>query len=215
MQDHYEVLGIEESATLGEIKAAWRRANSRAHPDREGGSHEAQARVNEAYRILSDPEERAAYDSGLESAIADPKMAWAREFLATVFLAVLTQAPEGLNLVEDTFRMLAEHRAEHVRSLTEQRRTLSQLVRRSNALLFKGQGIDYLKAAVEQRMSQLREAIEANTKMIERIDGAHEILRDYEFKVAAGGQAPTIWDQIDRPKAIPARRFAIQWPEGS
>ena len=33
-----------------------------AHPDREGGSHEAMAEVNRAYEVLSNPERRAQYD---------------------------------------------------------------------------------------------------------------------------------------------------------
>jgi curved DNA-binding protein CbpA len=61
--DHYATLGVDKGATLDDIKAAWRRASSAAHPDRAGGSDAAQAAVNEAYRVLCDPSLRRQYDN--------------------------------------------------------------------------------------------------------------------------------------------------------
>jgi hypothetical protein len=57
----YLILQISIDATPGEIKAAWRRASLKAHPDR-GGSDAEQARINVAYEILSDPVQRQAHD---------------------------------------------------------------------------------------------------------------------------------------------------------
>jgi hypothetical protein len=48
----YEVLGVSEDATPAEIRAAYREATRRAHPDR-GGSHDAQVKVNLAFEVLS------------------------------------------------------------------------------------------------------------------------------------------------------------------
>ena len=50
----YEVLGVSEDATVAEIRAAYRDATRRAHPDR-GGSHDAQVQVNLAFETLSGP----------------------------------------------------------------------------------------------------------------------------------------------------------------
>ena len=55
MRDPYEVLGIPQTATDDEIKAAYRRLAKKYHPDLNGGSAEAEAKmkeVNEAYNIL-------------------------------------------------------------------------------------------------------------------------------------------------------------------
>ena len=52
--DCYEVLGVSEDATLAEIRAAYRDATRKAHPDR-GGSHDAQVKVNLAFETLSGP----------------------------------------------------------------------------------------------------------------------------------------------------------------
>jgi DnaJ-class molecular chaperone len=63
--DHYRQLGIEPFADIDAVKAAWRRLAKRHHPDRNPGDEGAAQRFSdarEAYRVLSDPELRRAYD---------------------------------------------------------------------------------------------------------------------------------------------------------
>ena len=60
----YEILGCDPSATDAEIKAAYREAAQKAHPDRKGGSAEQMSLVNQAYQLLCDPQKRAAFDAG-------------------------------------------------------------------------------------------------------------------------------------------------------
>jgi DnaJ domain len=59
--NYYATLGIARTATASEIKDAYRHRAKAAHPDA-GGSVEAMARVNEAYKALSDPTARSDYD---------------------------------------------------------------------------------------------------------------------------------------------------------
>lgn len=59
--NHYETLGVARDATPEQIKAAYRKASKKAHPDK-GGSDEAMAAVNQAHDVLSDPERRKHYD---------------------------------------------------------------------------------------------------------------------------------------------------------
>ena len=60
--DHYTTLGIDKSASAEEIKQAYRRMAARHHPDRGGDTAKFQE-VEQAYRILSDPAAKAAYDN--------------------------------------------------------------------------------------------------------------------------------------------------------
>lgn len=66
MIDYYATLGVTPEAPPEVIKAAYRALAQKHHPDRNGsdqGSNELTARINEAFRILSDPASRAAYDA--------------------------------------------------------------------------------------------------------------------------------------------------------
>ena len=63
---YYEILEISRDATPEETREAFRRLAQKYHPDHNPGNSEAEARfkkINEAYQVLSNPSERAAYDS--------------------------------------------------------------------------------------------------------------------------------------------------------
>jgi hypothetical protein len=70
--DLYEELGVARDASREEIAAAYRARAKALHPDTrpaEVDATERFARVGAAYRVLSDPEERARYDA---STLAPP-----------------------------------------------------------------------------------------------------------------------------------------------
>jgi curved DNA-binding protein len=63
-RDYYKMLGVDKTATEGEIKKAFRKLARKYHPDvsKEPDAAARMAEVNEANAVLSDPEKRAAYD---------------------------------------------------------------------------------------------------------------------------------------------------------
>ncbi|NEM89843.1 molecular chaperone DnaJ [Galbitalea soli] len=66
MADHYEVLGVDRTATPEEIKKAYRRLARELHPD-VNPSPDASDQfklVTHAYDVLSDPQARQQYDAG-------------------------------------------------------------------------------------------------------------------------------------------------------
>ena len=64
-RDYYEVLGVQKSAPLDDIKKAYRKLAIQYHPDKNAGNKEAEEKfkeATEAYEILADPQKRQAYD---------------------------------------------------------------------------------------------------------------------------------------------------------
>jgi len=63
-QDYYEILGVPRDASQEDIKKAYRRLAREYHPDvnKEPGAEERFKEINEAYRVLSDPDTRRQYD---------------------------------------------------------------------------------------------------------------------------------------------------------
>jgi curved DNA-binding protein CbpA len=62
MKDLYQTLGLPKTASLADIKKAYRNSALKAHPDK-GGNSERMAFLNEAYDILSDPEKRRDFNN--------------------------------------------------------------------------------------------------------------------------------------------------------
>ena len=75
-RDYYDVLGVPRTADDAEIKRAFRRLAQQHHPDvdKNDGAEQRFKELNEAYRILSDRQRRAAYDmfghAGVDGAAA-------------------------------------------------------------------------------------------------------------------------------------------------
>ena len=66
-RDYYEILGVSRTASVDEIKAAYRKAALKWHPDR-NPENKSEAEVKfrectEAYSILSDAQKRQVYDT--------------------------------------------------------------------------------------------------------------------------------------------------------
>mmetsp|Transcript_22992 Transcript_22992/g.54480 ORF Transcript_22992/g.54480 Transcript_22992/m.54480 type:complete len:430 (+) Transcript_22992:82-1371(+) len=64
----YEILGITQSATVEEVKKAYKKMAIKHHPDK-GGDEATFKEITKAYEILSDENKRKLYDEGGEEAV--------------------------------------------------------------------------------------------------------------------------------------------------
>ena len=68
MKDYYKILGLSDKSSPGEIRERYRALVTSCHPDKfqeaknKMRAEERIKEVNEAYALLRDPEQRAAYD---------------------------------------------------------------------------------------------------------------------------------------------------------
>ncbi len=65
MSDFYKILGVSMDATADDVKKAYRKLAMEHHPDRNNGDKKAEEKfkeITEAYEVLRDPQQRAAYD---------------------------------------------------------------------------------------------------------------------------------------------------------
>lgn len=73
IQCHYELLGVEQDADAGTIKKAHRKLALKHHPDKNHGDDQAAEKfrlVQQAYEVLSDPQERKWYDDHRDAILA-------------------------------------------------------------------------------------------------------------------------------------------------
>ena len=64
-RDYYEVLGLEKNSSEAEVKSAFRSLARKHHPDKNPDDTDSERRfkeIQEAYAILSNPQERRKYD---------------------------------------------------------------------------------------------------------------------------------------------------------
>jgi DnaJ family protein A protein 5 len=68
---HYDILGVAKDVEATELKKVYRQMALKFHPDKnpddQEGAHKAFQEIQQAYEVLSDPQERAWYDAHREA----------------------------------------------------------------------------------------------------------------------------------------------------
>jgi DnaJ-class molecular chaperone len=71
--NYYQILGVSKETSMAEIKNAYRRLALKYHPDTSKYKNKPKkfVEITAAYRVLSDPLKREAYERGSQNVVCD------------------------------------------------------------------------------------------------------------------------------------------------
>ncbi|MBI5754013.1 DnaJ domain-containing protein [Candidatus Peregrinibacteria bacterium] len=109
-QNHYEILGVSENASLDTIKTAYRSLAKQHHPDLKRNDRDkaaAEAKFKQiilAYSILSDPLKRTGYDQAHRADIKAPEIIQVDKTLRDIQTATRNRLGERERVIQEARR---------------------------------------------------------------------------------------------------------------
>ena len=191
----YEILGVKKDATMAEIKKAWRNLAADNHPDRAGGDPKKMAEINAAYRLLRDPERRAAYDANGELKAPDSIEQQARNLILSFLESNIANMHEDTDLIAATKQFLSGKRGE-LRSTQQQNKDQTRKCEKRRKRL-KGPPDSFILWWLERRLQQLNEHAETMKKAEDVIVKAFEALEGFSWDGPAKEYRPNAFLTMD------------------
>jgi curved DNA-binding protein CbpA len=197
----YETLGVDRSADDAAIRAAFRRASKRAHPDG-GGSPEAFAKIARAKSVLLDPKRRRTYDTTgeIEEPPPDNDMAQAVAMLMQMVFQIIDMVGQQggcldqFDVVKATREQLVIQRDQATNQ--EQSMRLDAARVRRIALKFRTKtkkAVNQIRRSVEARADEIERAAAQQTERVRITTMAIGILDEHEFDYQASPQMVANW----------------------
>lgn len=180
----YDILGVAKDATAAEIRAAYRRRASAAHPDRAHGDAADMTALNQARDILLDPERRQQYDQTGSTQRRNTVEDEAFQILAELFTKVLAAPGTDGRIVEFVTRATTELRETVLKdrevALAMQRRL------RNKRKLVKSKGpVNIVHGIIDAQVSAAHAKVGTCNHMLKVVSAALRMLRDYEDESVA------------------------------
>jgi curved DNA-binding protein CbpA len=182
--DLYGLLGVNPTATSGEIKAAyWRRAKN-AHPDA-GGSDQEFGSVKLAHDVLSDPDRRARYDRTGEVVGPEPDNTeqGALGLIGMMLEAVLTSDPDPIecDVVAVMKTQFLSQVGEVSRKLKLTNRSIERADRMRGRFRRNKPGDNIVERVLEWEIDALKRSARISEAALKQRERAIALLNDYDF----------------------------------
>lgn len=196
---HYDTLGVPKDANAVAIKRAYRKKRAKAHPDREGGSHQAMVALTRAYDTLSDSDKRARYDQTGEDAQAStppPLDTQARNLIMGLFDQIVEHADDTQPLIE-LVRLNINNSKHSARGTVSQlRETIKRLEKRKKRLKYTGKERNFLLDLLELKIGGATQKAAKLEEQLTVMDQALEMLRDFAYEPEEMGASAILWPGI-------------------
>ena len=184
---YYEILGVESSAAVEEIRTAYRKLAQENHPDK-GGDAEKFTEIQKAYDVLSSSEKRAIYDKTgyFSEAGIDENLMILREIVGMV-LAIINDNPaidvSKVSLIDLTLSLINNKQS----SLRDESGKLAERVRKYGQAIERfrtrdvskpnlvGQMIAHEMKKLEAKIVEIEGVVETGNKM-------KECLKEYQYE---------------------------------
>ena len=174
---HYDTLGVPPDADPTAIKRAFRRAAKHAHPDREGGSDDKMAKINDAYAVLADPARRAHYDATGADAPTESPMQQAESLVMQAMQAMLARPG---NLAKNTHDALQAQHAQMLQAGASITNQISALERRRAQISKKGGDAKNLAhMVIDQQLAQMAQQLAQCTAKADLLRDAIALAKEY------------------------------------
>lgn len=189
--DHYEVLGVAASASDEEIRRRYRFLALAFHPDRyqRNPEHHHLAeqqikRINEAYRVLSDPQLRSAFDSARRAGVNEFDSRRTSTAVYAQSLQEMARSSQRLHQIEQELLVARERleRSEQANALLNSRLAELERLRSSERTAFDAEQ-RVLRQQIEQMVRERSELERTLRSKLERAERkAQRLGEDVERK---------------------------------
>jgi curved DNA-binding protein CbpA len=198
-RNFYAELGVSRDATAAQIKAAFHKNAKAHHPDRPNGNAEKMARVNRAYEVLSDPDQRKRYD---ETGSVQREQTREEQVRAVFLQVVGSVSIEGGNIVSNARRAFNNAIKEGDKAQRWNKRVLAMVVKRMSAVWTK-QPENLILQVVEARVAEGKAHVARVDDDLALLKDARRMLDAYESNEAEappereGGEILEIWRLLE------------------
>lgn len=178
---HYEVLGVKPDAEPEEIKRAYRKLATNAHPDKATGNHKAMAALAIAYEVLSDPERRDNYDK-----TGADQLPRTEERIASMVMGAFSDglAKGATNILKNAHHWIESYKAKLVKQKTDLEEVISMLKERREKINT-ATGANLFHMVTDQNIKQVEQNIIKTDADLAVCDCALQRLSEYESSEAA------------------------------
>lgn len=202
----YEILGVKKDAKPAEIKSAYRKLSSTAHPDKEGGSAEAFHELKEAYDILKDPSRRQRYDATGRTRPSPVTPSALSKVFAQIMKTVVASVDADDPCRADIKRKILGTLLRERQGIQDQLFMANQKLERATRLLERfetSEEFDPIGVALKEELGRVRGEVAAQEDLMEISEELERIMETYEYNVDPQPEGQHSWGpttiQVFRP----------------